>query len=100
MDKLRVMGGRSHAQREIAYELGCYAVPILLQVLPLHSVLQIMGAIMTEHKVTHASAIATSMRSTIACSPPCHHHTVQVVIEAGAAVNLETLSSVTLAMVQ
>ena len=56
MDKLRVMGGRSHAQREIAYELGCYAVPILLQVLPLHSVLQIMGAIMTEHKVTHASA--------------------------------------------
>lgn len=69
MDKLRVMGGRSHAQREIAYELGCYAVPILLQVLPLHCVLQIMGAIMTEHKVTHASALHPSC----ALQLPAHH---------------------------
>ena len=48
---LRLLCGRTHAEREVSYELLWWSVPVMLSVMPLDSILQVLGAVLTEHKV-------------------------------------------------
>lgn len=49
--ELRLLSGRTHAEREMSFEVLWWAVPVVLSFMPLHNVLQIVGAALTEHKV-------------------------------------------------
>jgi len=45
------LSGATHAEREVSYELLWWSIPVLLSVLPLHALVQLLGAAVTEHKV-------------------------------------------------
>ena len=81
----------------MSFELLWWAVPVVLSFMPLHNVLQIVGAALTEHKVcAHHPA---SMHH-VAASNTALRGTVPQVLIVGGSVCMDAVSSVALCMVR